>query len=193
MQFSRLFFLDAEQNIPTFFSVLLILLAAAMLGIIAGIERKRRSAHALEWSLLAVLFLLMAYDEAFQIHEKLISLTRGLFRQPLPGIFYFAWVIPGFVIVLVILLVLMKFLLGLPARTRFRFGLSGCVYLGGVMGVEMIGGGYVALHGMKTPLYSLIVTFEEGLEMTGIILFIWTLVKFAGAAYGDVLVRLDGG
>jgi hypothetical protein len=44
-----------------------------------------------------VLFLLLAYDEAAQMHERLIPLGRALFGGQ--GVLYFAWVVFGAIFV----------------------------------------------------------------------------------------------
>ena len=57
-----LFDIDAEYNIPTFSSMLLLLFAALLLSVITILERKRTAPHVLHWAILAG-FLLMAIDE----------------------------------------------------------------------------------------------------------------------------------
>jgi hypothetical protein len=186
-----LFYLDAEQNNPTYFSVLLMLFAALLLAVIAVLNGKQRIPHVSKWAILSFGFLLMAYDEAFQIHEMLISPVRTLIGNSNLGIFYFAWVIPGIALVLVLGLSFVSFLLHLPATTRFRFLMAGTLYIGGAIGVELIGGRHAELYGHENWTYTMIVTVEESLEMAGLIVFIWALLNYCADNYKEVRFRFD--
>lgn len=188
-----LFNLSAEQNIPAYFSVLLILIAALVLTIIATLERQRAMPHAAKWVVLAVGFLCMAFDEAYSIHEKLMMPLREWMGVTDPvgtvkgesvlGIFYFAWVIPGIAIVLLVGLYFLRFLLHLPASSRYRFVGAAAVYLGGAVGCELIGGRYAEVYGYDNWTYTLIATAEETLEMAGMIAFVWALLKHCAESY----------
>jgi len=107
------------------------------------------------------------------------------------GIFYFAWVIPGIALVLVLGLFFLRFLLSLPATTRRRFLIAATLYLGGALGVELIGGQYAELHGFESFTYSMIATVEESLEMAGLILFIRALLKYCAESYKEVGFRFE--
>ena len=98
----QLFYLDYERNIPTYFSMLIIFLAALILTFISMLEKKKGSQYVSRWITLAIGFLLMAADEGFQLHERLTNPFKNFFVQGEQGIFYFAWVIPGIVIVIFI-------------------------------------------------------------------------------------------
>lgn len=91
--------------------------------------------------------------------------------------FYFAWVMPGTIIVITLGIIFLKFLRNLPVNTRNQFMLSGIIYVGGALGVEMIGGHYY-YHGISSFGYSLITTMEESFEMIGIIYFIYALLNY---------------
>lgn len=186
-----LFYIDAEQNIPTYFTVLLMLFAALLLAIIAVLNRKQRIPHVSKWAILSFGFLFMAYDEAFQVHERLISPVRTLLSDSNLGVFYFAWVIPGIALVLVLGLFFLRFLLHLPATARLRFLMAATFYIGGAIGVELIGGRYTELHGSQNWTYSMIATVEESLEMAGLIVFIWALLKYCADNYKEVRFRFE--
>lgn len=191
-----LFNLSAEQNIPAYFSVLLILLAALILAGIAAINHGQNMPHTSKWTLLSIGFLCMAFDEAFSIHERLMVPLRAMMGvsdavgtvkgEVVLGIFYYAWVIPGMVIVLLLGLYFLRFLLYLPARTRYRFLCAAVLYVGGAIGFELIGGAYAEVHGYDNWTYTIIATTEEALEMAGVICFIWALLKYCGESYGYV-------
>ena len=171
-----LFNVDAEENLPSFFSVLLLLGAAALLAREAWHASPLGRRTWWPWALLAAGFTWMAYDEAFSVHERLILPMRALLDGESRGIFYYGWVAPGLVLVAAVGVVLLPFLRRLPGLTRRRFLLAGGIYLVGALGVEMLGGLRAARHGTLDWPYALIVTTEEGLEMAGLIVFIRALL-----------------
>ena len=183
-----LFFVNSEQNIPTFFSVLLMLFITLLLAVIAALNLKQRAPHTSKWVILSFGFLYMAFDEAFQIHEKLTLPVRTLMGDDNLGVFYFAWVIPGIALVLILGLFFLRFLLHLHARTRLRFLTAAAIYIGGAIGVELIGGGYAEIYETQNITYSVITTVEESLEMAGLILFIWALFKYFADNYKELRV-----
>ena len=131
-----------------------------------------------KWAVLAFWFLGVAYDEAFRVHELLIVPFRQLLGNSNLGIFYFAWVIPGFALILALALFFLKFLLRLPASTRTKFILAAALYIGGSLGLELVGGSYAEVHGLENLTYNLIATVEESLELSGLILFIYALLTY---------------
>lgn len=191
----RLFYIDAERNIPTYFSVLLMIFAALLLAVIALLNQKQRTPFASKWAVLSAGFLFMAFDEAFQVHEKLILPVRALLSGSLPdgtlGIFYFAWVIPGGMLVLFLGLFFSRFLLHLPALARHRFLTAATLYLGGAIGVELIGGRYAESLVAENWTYSLIVTVEESLEMAGLVVFIWALLEYCAEHYREIRFQFE--
>lgn len=168
------FWVDAEHNVPTFLSFLLIGFSALLLGIrtrVAFLEGDRLRHH---WLLLAVLFVAMAFDEAAQIHETVIGPLRHVLATD--GVFFFAWVIPALVMLSVLGLVYLPFLIALPTSTAFALVGCGAVYVGGAVGAEMVGGVF-ATHGAFSDLgYRLTTVVEETCEMLGIALFATTLL-----------------
>ena len=172
-----LFYLGKEHNIPAMFSTALLLFAALLLLVITLHERNRGARDVARWAILAAGFLLMSIDESVSIHERFNEPTRHLLGPGNLGIFYFAWVIPGFALVLVLGAFFLRFLLRLPAATRFIFILAAALYLGGALGVELVNGRHAELHGTGM-VYHLMVTAEESLEMAGAILFIYGLLRY---------------
>jgi hypothetical protein len=178
-----LFYVDVEHNIPTYFSVWLILCAAFLLTVIASLNRGQRKPHVSQWAILSFGFLLMAIDEAFQFHERLNLPVGTLLGDGSLGVFYFPWVIPGIALVFVLGLYFLRFLLHLPATTRLRFLMAATIFIGGAIGVELIGSSHAELHGYENWTYSMIATLEESLEMAGLIVFIWALLNYCAHNY----------
>ena len=187
----RLFYVDNENNIPSYFSASLLLLAALLLALITALKKAAHAAYGFQWALLSFTFLYMAIDEAASIHELLIEPMEGLLGPQASGIFFFAWVIPGIAVAMVFGLSYLKFLLHLPAKTRWRVIIAATLYLGGAIGMELIGGRYADLHGMENLAYSMTATVEESLEMAGVIVFIHTLLNYIADNYQEIRLRLD--
>jgi hypothetical protein len=186
-----LFDIDAEYNIPTFYSMLLLLFTALLLLVIAILEKKRKASHSLHWAILSFGFFLMAIDEIVCLHERLVSPIRRLLGAGSRGIFNFAWVIPGIALVLILVPLFLKFWLRLPSKTRFTFLMASSIYIGGSIGFELIGGYYAELHGLKNLAYNMLTSTEESLEMAGIILFIWGLLTYIADSYKEVQFCFD--
>ena len=186
-----LFYLDGERNIPTYFSALLVLVAALLLAIIAVLGQRQNVPHATKWAVLSVGFLVMGFDEAFEFHERLISPIRGLLGDGNLSIFHFAWTLPAIALVFFLGLYFARFLLQLPANTRSRFCFAAALYLGGAIGIELIGGSYAKANGQQSLAFSMIATLEECLEIAGLIFFIWALIKFFADRYPEVQFRFE--
>ena len=179
-----LFSLNNELNVPALFSAAMLLSASALLLVITLHERNRGARDVARWAILSAGFLLMAIDETLSLHERLIEPMRQLLGPGNHGIFFYAWVIPGFAVVLVLGAFFLPFLARLPAATRFAFLLAATFYLSGAMGMELVNGRYAELHGTEI-MYHAMVTAEEGLEMAGVIVFIYGLLKYLADHHPD--------
>lgn len=179
--FAPKFDLDGEQTVPAFFSSLLLLFAALTIFSIAS--DPRTTALRTHWWVLGAIFAFMAVDEAAGFHELLIMPLRS--RFDLPSWLHYAWVIPVAVLVILFALAYLRFLLALPRRYQALFVLAGVLYVGGALGMEMLG---AATRGSGT--YELMMALEETLEMTGATVFIYTLLTYKGQFGSPVLVRI---
>ncbi|SPP64679.1 Multidrug resistance protein (Efflux pump/antiporter) [Nitrospira lenta] len=182
----ELFHVDREQNISTLFSVTLLLCSGSLLVLIALMKRQRQDPDVSKWMILAGGFFYLATDEGWSLHERLIEPVRGLLGHGDLGIFYFAWIIPAMAGVALLGVLFLGFLFRLPSSTRRSFIIAGALYLGGAIGIEMLGGRYAELHGLKNLTYQLFAHLEESLEMAGIILFIHTLLHYLAEQYPEI-------
>jgi hypothetical protein len=164
-----------EGNIPTFFSVSLALFSVILLTIIAIDARHRASPDARYWFVLAGGFLFLAYDEAFQVHEKLMAPMSALLGESRSNLLHFSWVVPAGIAVILAIMYFLRFLLRMPIATRRRLLTAGMLFVGGAIGLELIGGAYFASYG-DTLGYHLLVMVEEGLEMAGLATLIYALL-----------------
>jgi hypothetical protein len=168
------FYFDFENNVPAWFSTLGLFVSAFIFALISFADRQTQSVLSRYWLGLAIVFVGLAVDEATYSHEILIVALRNKFD--LGGIFYFAWVIPGMVGVAVFGLLYVPFLRRLPARTAWGLVIAGAIYVGGALGVELIGGSVAETYGFDSARYVLIMTIEETLEMIGIATLIFVLM-----------------
>jgi hypothetical protein len=173
----RLFLLGREWNIPTYFSVILLLSSFLLLLFIALSVKKQKSAYFPHWILLTVGFLFMAADELLSFHERLGLFMRDCLKEDIHGYFFYSWVIVAIPLIIALALFFVKFWWNLPKRSKFTFLAAAIVYLGGCVGFEMLGGNHAEKHGIFNSTYCFFETMEEGLEMFGIIIFIWGLLN----------------
>lgn len=186
------FYVELELNAPAFFSTLLLLLAFLLLSVISVSKKKLRAGFRFEWSVLALGFLFMAFDETASIHERLIEPMRLIIGEQNLGVLYFAWVVPAIALVVCLAIFFLRFLLNLTTRTRNYFLLAAAMYLGGAVGLEMLEGWYSEINGRENFIYIAMTTFEETLEMTGTIVFIWALLEYIAGLYKTVEFRFGG-
>lgn len=172
----RLFDVNREANIPTWFSSSILLLSALLCAIVYYRKREVKDKYAFHWAILALIFTGFSLDETAVLHEMLIIPLRALFN--LKGFFYYGWIIVGIISVVIAAIFYYKFLLSLPRKTRNLFLLAATSFITGAIVVESVTGFYADNYGNETYIYLLIGTLEESLEMVGIIIFIHALLSY---------------
>jgi hypothetical protein len=185
-----LFNLDKELNYPTWFSAFMLLFCAILLAIIAAAKKKERDRYANNWKILSIIFVFLSLDEVISVHEIFIinDLRKAL---NLGGVFYFIWVIPAVILLVIFSLSYLRFLRNLPQHTQYLFIQAACIYVGGALGMEMISGYYADLYGQRNLVYGLIASVEELTEMIGIIAFIYALLAYIRFYMKDFSVRFS--
>ncbi len=162
----QLFDVDVEQNLPTWYSAAALLLASALLLLLAGQKRSERDPWFLHWYGLSLGFALLSLDEVAGLHETLNSIVD------------YSWAIPGGIAAGLCGLAYARFLLHLPLRTRCLFLIAGAAFVAGALGVEMGTDWYDDADLLNTLPYNLWTAVEEGLEMAGVVLFIYALLAY---------------
>ena len=158
----QLFDVDEENNLPTWFSEFLLLTATVLLWLCAGKKRRDDDPSVDHWYVLTIGFLLLAIDEVAGIHETINSLIDP------------SWAFGGGLLAIGIGLGFIPFLRRLPRRTAILFVVAGAIYVGGAVGVEIIGEPLDS----DSMAYNLLTVLEEGMEMFGIIFFIFVLTEY---------------
>ena len=184
------FYVDLEQNIPSFYNTMLLLISSLLLLYIF-ILKKNLLKNYHPWLTLFLVFSFLSIDENTSVHEAFITILPKYFGVGGDGYLTFAWVIPygGFVILFVIYF--FNFLLTLNKKIALGFVVSGFVYVLGAIGFEMLGAKFVSMQGVENFTYALFATIEETLEMSGIILFINFLLAYIEIEFNAVEVRVN--
>lgn len=170
------FYLDAEGNIPTFTNALLLFIPALLFGLIGAWKNLVKDKFRFHWMGLALIFLILSFDEAAVLHERLIKPMRSIVDAG--GVFHFAWVIPGMAAVAIFGLTYLVFFLHLDKKFKILFFFSLAVYISGVIGGEMVSGYFAANLGQKNFTYAVVASLEESIEMFGCSLIIYSLLEY---------------
>ena len=173
-----LFNVDQENNIPTFFSCILLLLAAQSLASIARHKTAGKQPYYRHWWLLSGLFLVVAIDEFAAMHERLSEIVRD--KLHVSGFLYYAWIIPAFFFVLFLVIIYAGFVFRyLPKQTRIEVILAASIFIGGSLCVEMLEGRYFLISGSNENMVNALLTsVEEGMEMIGVAIFYYSMERF---------------
>lgn len=174
-----LFHFDREQNLPTLFSVQLILASSALAGTKAAAAAPATRDRT-GWIAVSLILIFLAIDEFASIHERVDAALRYYIDGGLLP--YAAWPIPYGLAVLLAASLLARWFLALPSRTAVLLTLAAIVYLSGAVGVELVAGDYIAqidpdhlgVSDLKRDLYA---SVEETLELLGLLLLLWTLAR----------------
>jgi len=174
----RLFDFNLENNVPTWFSVLILAFAAVLLFIIHSHKKANNNRQAVYWLILGIIFIFLSIDESVQIHEEVARILRPSLGNDVSGLLYWAWVIPYTVFVLAVVVFFMRFVLSLPKSTRNLFFISGSIFITGSLGLEFIEGYFYKLYGLDHIYNRILYCIEELMEMGGVTLFIYALLDY---------------
>ena len=184
----ELFNLDMENNLPTWYSTISLFFCSIILLLIGLVKKNVGDKFYLHWIILSIIFTILSLDENIQLHEKTIDPLRNFFNSS--GIFYFAWTIPAIFLLLFLFFFFLKFLINLPKKSRILFLFSGSIFILGSIGGELVGGYWTSKFDQENLVYALITNFEEILEMTGILFFIYALLDYMSLHLIDLRIRI---
>ena len=154
------FDLGEEEGFGTWFNSGLLLMAAVLLMQQARILRARGEAWHRWWQILGIGFCVLSMDEIAGMHEWVNSMLGDT-----------PWTVIGAPIFAVVAIAYSPFLWHHRWRTGLLFLLAGAIYGGGAVGVEHFTDSEVnSLH------YNMWTALEEGMEMLGVIVLIYTLL-----------------
>ena len=143
---SRVFNIDQEANIPTWFTAGVALYLAMMASMIASAV-KSQSKSAWSWRGIALMGIYIAMDEVAGFHELAIDPIRD--NWEISPWLYQSWVIPAMAVVIIIALVYIRFLWKLPVYTKVYLILGALIYIAGGVGVQSVGGFVLTTQGLN--------------------------------------------
>ena len=188
----RLFNINGEANIPAWFSSCILLLSSFLLGLIAICKKMNRDSYILHWSVLSFIFLCLSLDETAILHEMSVKPLRSIFH--LGGFFYYGWIIPAGIAVVVTGLAYLRFLINLPQKTKRLFLIAACIFVGGAIGLEAFSGLYDDMFNqgriVSDDFVIIFETIEEFMEMTGTVIFIYSLLDYLNSHYEIISFRI---
>lgn len=182
------FDVDVERSVPTWFSALLLFLAASQLLLVGHLRRRGDGALARYWTGLGAIFMLLSVDEIGSFHN--IPLVSEEAARGVSDFLAISWVIHGMAAVAAVGVVFVPFLRALPRTTALDLVRAGAVYVGGALGMEMIGARFIFAIGFEHPIVSVILTIEEGMEMFGVLLLLTALFRYIEREFPRVCVTL---
>jgi hypothetical protein len=173
----RAFYVDLEANIPTYFNTIILFIPALLLGIISAWKYSIKDKFKFSWIGLALIFLYLSMDEAAALHERLIKPVRSILNI-YEGWFYFAWIIPGIIAVILFGISYFRFFLSLDNKYKILFFVSLTIYIGGIIGGEVVSGYFAQLTGLDNFNYAMFTSLEESLEYIGASMLIYSLLTY---------------
>jgi hypothetical protein len=180
----RLFDTAEEANITSWFSSVLLFIAALLVLLISRIKKWQMDVFARHWSMLAVLFFFLSLDETAGLHEMTIQPLRNALGAS--GALYFTWVVLVIPLIVILGIVFLRFLMNLPVRTRLQFVIAGAVFFAGAVGFELLGG---LFH--DRGFYRILIATEETLENIGTGIFIVSLLSYTKPILDLASVELE--
>ncbi|MFP6763792.1 MAG: hypothetical protein VB858_09240 [Planctomycetaceae bacterium] len=185
---ARCFTLDSENSIPSWYSSGLLFLCGLALACVALYSRAGGDCWWKHWCGLAVLFGVLSIDEAVGFHEQLMTPVRSVIGDV--AVLHFAWVLPGAAFVALVGFACLSFLKALPTRTSLQFVAAGGLYVGGALGLEVLGGWLFATSGERDLRYICVATLEESCEMFGLILFLRAVLIHFEQTFGRLCLSV---
>jgi hypothetical protein len=185
--------IDTDLSLPSWYSALTLLLGSVLLATIAYAWSAEGSPrYARHWAILSAIFLFLCCDEMLRIHERIANVLIKPALDALgfvpSGILHYPWVLLYGPLVLVFVVAYFKFWVELPIRVKRLFFVAGALYVGGALGVELIGawldsegtdfGVFVGEHA------------EELMEMLGAVVFAYALMSYLVSPLGVREIRL---
>jgi hypothetical protein len=194
-----LLFVGQDQSVPSWYASIVLFSCSVLAAMIARSGRSGSGASR-GWLPVAAIFAYLSVDEAVSIHEKFSRLGRFVLNAAdIDSFVSRAWTIPALVVLILLMPFFIWFLAGLPGRFRILLVAAAVVYVGGAVGMELLTDFLVDMRGgvqdlTRSENVARIVVlphFEELLEMFGIVLFVYALLRYLGEFAGAWNLRID--
>lgn len=181
--------LGHEPSLPNWYSSLALVSCSGAAWLVHRSARRLRPAEARGWAITSVILLLMAIDEAILLHEMADKTLHEAWQTR--GILHFASIVPGMVAVAFVGLLLGRWCLILPPRTRYKLLAAAALFVGGAIGMEMIAGLIADRRGVESLAHACEQFVEEGLEMLGVLVAGYAMLEWLAEHVGSLHVRIS--
>lgn len=171
--------LNEEASLGTWYAGILLFAGGACCMLIAWARFQLRQPERWHWLGLAAMFTAFSMDEIVGLHERTQEPLRAALG--LGGAFYFSWIVLAVPLVLLVGVLYLRFLLRLPAGIRNTMIIAAALFVGGAVGVEMLGGMQAEVHGQENLRFMLLAQVEEVMEMLGAAAFIYATLRYIAA------------
>jgi hypothetical protein len=185
-----LFDFNDHITISTWYALILFLIAAVFAGSIAWDHTERGRPFTRHWGYLAIVFVLMCVDEFTNLHNRILT-NVGDSMGGGDGVFHYAWIIPGLMIVAGFALFFLPFFIRMPPTPRNGIVGGLAIFVAGAVGIEMITGWVLTNHDVAEWLFRLLYNVEELTEKIGMCIVIWGLAHYLRDNTA-ITVRLEG-
>lgn len=170
----NIFLVDVERNIPTLYAGISLIISSVLLYFCGYCEKPKKKK--LNYYLMSLLFLFLASDEIFMIHEIFGRYLRNNLETS--SFFYYAWVIPYIILTILVSLYFFNFIKKMPKRIFKLIIISGILYVGGELILEIIAGYIFTINNYEINFILQLASFlEEILSMFGIVLFNYSILN----------------
>lgn len=187
VRIARFLMLQHERSVPTWFTIILISYNVALLALNAFAARQSGRGNVLHWLALLGTFTFLSMDEMLVLHERVGAAIGRAYK--LDGALSFPWVIVGSIVTTIVGLSFIGFLYRLPRRTAGLFVLSGGLYVGAALGIEVIEA-WTTHHIGFGAVYYLEVLVEETMEMFGQALFAYAMLDYLAQLRTCLVLRI---
>jgi hypothetical protein len=181
---------DFQSGLPTFFNALLVLIAFLLLVMVSLHKRNLKSDRVYDWLLLTLAFLVLSLDENPDIHNYFISVISKYGGQGQKFVMTYAWGMPYGAVALLFVFFLIRFISSLPKNIATGFVVSGVIYVYGAIVVATVSSAFLHIRTNHSIWHELAASYEESLEMIGLSLFIYFLLKYIYTE--DASLDMDG-
>jgi len=176
------FDVNTEMNLPTWFAGGLLVVTGVVTLVVAGLHRPTHPRVARFLGLLGVGLLALSLDELTGLHERLGGVVdSGL---------HFTWVLPGLALAAVALVLLVRGLRAVSPADRRPFLLAAVLFFTGALVLETVSGQVLLAHGDRAG-YLLVTAAEELLEMLGVVVALYAVLRLVRSSRDDAGWRLS--
>lgn len=179
--FLYFFALGVDSAIPTWYASISLFVCSILLYLISCAAQVKKGRFKFRWRILSGIFLGLSVDEVATIHEWIgghVVKVPDAVQVQFDGFLNYSWIIVGILFIIAVFLLFLKPLLTLPKPIQRMFLISGLIYVGGAIFMEMINGRIQYFYTSMNAPYQLSTIVEEYCEMLGIVLFIYALLRY---------------